>query len=239
MLKKFYIVQNQKDLLSGQIIPRKVLDFMPVSTFYPTIQPMPIQKFTGLTIPVGSQTMSPMTPMGSYGVISPLSPFSPINPYSNISVSRTPLIPSYGCGSTIGCGSSNVYGPPIIKLSPFVNNGANATVQIISDSNIFTIVVPYRYIRNVVNDIYLNSTNVDRTKPQVTFRILTPTIDSSLVTTFEKMIDIVKNINIKYSNVLYRYDNGQTAPLATLLNLLISLYEKKLGRSYSDINLNI
>ena len=293
-LKKFFIVNDYKDLISGKIIPQKVLDYIPASTFMPygsgmgsgmgsfvsSMQPVPVQKFSGLTIPlnqpginsvglmnpypdvtvgraplfgsIGSNGCGSITPCGSSGLYLPPPP--PVNTFgpstgcgsssgcgsSGIYLPPPPPVntfgPSSGCGSSSPCSSSNTYGPPIIKLTPMMNSGLPATINIISDTSTFTMSVPYRHLRSVVNEIYLNSrTGLDATKPEITFRIITPTNDLSLMTTYEKMLEIVKNINTKYSNVLYRYSDGREAPLGNLLSLLSEQYERKYGRRYMYI----
>ena len=73
-------------------------------------------------------------------------------------------------------------GPPIIKLGPMISQGTNGLIKIISADNIYTIDVPIKYMRSVVNDIYLNSQmNLNPFDTKATFRIITPTIDSSLI----------------------------------------------------------
>ena len=225
-MKKFYIVNDYKDLLSGKVIPHKVLDHLPMGNIGPMFQPIPITKHTGLTI----SSESPVFPM--------VSPFG-YDPYSNVSITRTPLVPGFGSSvSTFGSnriyGSNGMYGPPIIKLSPFMNQGMvmnqgmAGTIKIISDTNVFTLNVPFGNLRNVVNYIYLNAqTNIDQTKPKVTFRIITPTIDSSVSTTYDKMIDIIRYINANYANVTYLTPDGRQSNIHVLLQTLLSLLEKR------------
>lgn len=223
-MKKFYIVNDYKDLLSGKVIPHKVLDYLPMGNIGQMIQPIPITKHTGLTI----SSESPVFPM--------VSPFG-YDPYSNVSITRTPLVPGFG-NSVTTFGSNRMYGPPIIKLSPFMNQGMNqgmfmnqgmsGTIKIISDTNVFTLNVPFGNLRNVVNYIYLNAqTNLDQTKPKVTFRIITPVNDSSVSTTYDKMIDIIRYINANYANVTYLTPDGRQSNISTLLQTLLSLLEKR------------
>ena len=212
-MKKFYIVNNHKDLLSGKVIPHKVLDYLPVGTLNPLIQPMPITKHTGLTI--SSESPSLMMPM-----------FPLVDPYNNVTITRTPLLP--GAVST----TTGIYGPPIIKMSPLLTQGMAGTVKIISDNNVFTLNVPFGNLRNVVNYIYLNAqTGLDTTQPKVTFRIITPTIDSSVSTTFNKMVEIVKEINNRYTGITYLTPDGRNSNLLALLQTLYS----KLKASHSDL----
>lgn len=221
-MKKFYIVNDYKDLLSGKVIPHKVLDYLPTGIISPIIQPVPVKKYTGLTI----SSESPIMPV--------ISPFG-YDPYSNVSITRTPLLPGFGSQTVVGQGG--IYGPPIIKLSPFMNQGMNGTVKIISDNGIFTLNVPFQNLRSVVNYIYMNAqSNLDPTKPRVTFRIITPTIDSSISTTFEKMFEIVKVINTNYSNVTYLTPDGRQSNVNSLLQLLSSLLNKNTNTNTQNIN---
>ena len=232
-MKKFYIVKDETDLLSGGIIPKKVLRYLPPGSFGPFIQPIPIRKYSELIIPI-----SPISPI-----------FSPA--YSPVSVTRSivPLAPlTNGCSSVIAspvspCGSNysflpspappsivtgNIprFGPPIIKYSPMINQGVGGLIKIISANSIYTINVPIRYMRSVVNDIYLNSqVNLSPLEPKVMFRIITPTIDSSLQTTPERMIAIIKYINNKYSGLHYLRDDGSKLALSVLLVLLMKNFK--------------
>jgi len=238
-MKKFYIVKDETDLLSGGIIPKKVLKYLPPGSLGPFIQPIPIRKSSELVIPI--------SPVGSIGNMSSI--FSPA--YSPVSVTRSivPLAPlTNGCSSVIAspmspCGSNysflpspappsivtgNIprFGPPIIKYSPMINQGVGGLIKIISANSIYTINVPIRYMRAVVNDIYLNSqVNLSPLAPKVMFRIITPTIDSSLQTTPERMIAIIKYINNKYSGLHYLRDDGSKLALGVLLELLMKNYK--------------
>ncbi|QKF93622.1 hypothetical protein QKU48_gp0164 [Fadolivirus algeromassiliense] len=227
MLKKFYIVNNQKDLLSGEIIPRKVLDYLPASTVFGTgLYPVPIQKHTGLTINPASQ-VSLLSPVSPFGLLSPASPIG------NVSMGVAPLFSSIGMGPMM---APMVYGPPIIKMGPIMAAGGNVSIHIISNVNIFTIIVPFRYVRKVLNDIYLNSVVNDTTKPKITFRVVAPgNPDSSVTTTYDKMVEIVKDINNKYSNITYRYPDGRYVTFPVLLNALLNSIRTQV---YSNINPN-
>ena len=233
MLKKFYIVKDYKDLTSGQVIPQKVLDYLPASLYnpflrQPSIQTMPIKKSQGIVIPVGSP---------SYGELTPLSLSSasiiPAGPSATVQVSRRPLFPS-GCNtcamypSSTGCSTCGTYasasgtvlqyGPPIIKASPMIAQNVPGLIKIISGNHIFTINVPIRYMRNVVNDIYFNANEkLDPTVTKVTFRIITPTIDSSISTTYDRMVQILDAISNKYTGLMYKANNGQEISLGNFI----------------------
>ncbi|MCJ7636059.1 MAG: hypothetical protein MUO21_01065 [Nitrososphaeraceae archaeon] len=245
-MKKFYIVKDERDLLSGNIIPKKVLNYIPVGafgSFGPVVQPVPIRKSSELVIPVGGPQLSVFSPVYSplHNPVSITRSISPIAPLGSQGCG-TPIMPSTGCSpvapfspffsravSPINSGFMNIRtGPPIIKMSPMVNFGVNGIVKIISANTIYTINVPARYMRSVVNDIYLNSQiDLDPLQPKITFRIITPTIDSSLQTTPDRMIEIVKMINNKYTGLTYTGVDGRAQNLTILLNLLANYYNRR------------
>ncbi|ARF09720.1 hypothetical protein Indivirus_2_99 [Indivirus ILV1] len=221
-MRNFYIVRDERDLLSGKIIPQKVLNHIPVGALGPIIRPIPIRKSSELVIPVGGPQLNVLSP-----VFSPLA-----NP---VSISRTIAPLSPGCGSSVvpvsGCSGNPVLpfsGPPIIKLSPMINAGVNGIVKIISQNSVYTINVPPRLMRSVVNDIYLNSqVDLDPLETKITFRIITPTIDSSVQTTPSRMLKIVQMINNKYTGLTYFDVDGRSQSLEILLNLLANYYRRK------------
>lgn len=252
-MKKFYIVKDETDLLSGNIIPKKVLNYMPgnsfgnfsnFSNFNPVFQP--IRKSSELVInPASSIKFSPLSATPVYSPFhNPVTVTKAIMPLPlQGSVSSCGSLPSNNCSSNVlpvktlplnsSCGVSSCsstilpfprqtsYFPPIVKLSPMINAGIGGTVKIISPTTTYSINVPAMNMRSVVNDIYLNSqTNLNPLEQKITFRIITPTIDSSLQTTQEKMLEIVKMINNKYSNLTYLSDSGKNENLAILLDLL-------------------
>lgn len=117
---------------------------------------------------------------------------------------------------------------PIIKVSQLQNQGIPATIQIISANNIFTINVPFDKLRDVVNYIYLNinnnvPTNINPNQPQVSFRIITPTLDTTIHTTMDKMLEIVRTINMQYPSVTYQNQQGVSSSMAELINILNAL----------------
>lgn len=196
-MKKFYIVNDYKDLLSGNTIPHKVLNYLPVNSIMQPmpIIPMPITKSQGVTISSESPTI-PSYPF-----------FSPTN---NVAISRTAYYPD-----------TPIYGPPIIKMSPMVSQNVPGTIQIISQDNIFTLNVPFKYIRDVTNYIWLNAQgNLDQTKPKVTFRVITPVLNTSVTSTFDRMVEIVKVINTRYSDIAYITPDGDRSNVGVLVDLL-------------------
>lgn len=236
-MKNFYIVRDETDLLSGNIIPKKVLDYIPANAFgafNPVFQP--IRKSSELVIT--PQTLSPVyspfhNPLNNQASISktiiPLGPLGPVQQSNCGSTlltspcSSRPLSP-FTC-NTQGCNSVNnpVFGPPIVKLTPMISSGIGGTIKIISPLTTYTINVPARFMRSVVNDIYLNSqVNLSPLDQKITFRIITPSMDSSLQTTHNKMVETVKMINNKYSGLTFLGNDGTTQNLAILLDLLNS-----------------
>ena len=203
MLKKFYIVKDQKDLYSGGIFPYKVLNYLPA------IQPMPITKTPSLSIPLISPSFSPI-----------LSPTS-------VAV-KTCHMPSPVIGSPCALG------PPIVKLTPMINQNVGGTIKIIGDNFIFNLVIPIKYMRNVVNDIYLMA-NDNITDPKITFRIITPTLDSSVKTSFSQMIEIIKHISNKYSNITYKYDNGSPISFEDLMRKMLAYLQRRDNTNYVPI----
>lgn len=221
MLKKFYIVKDYKDLTSGQVIPQKVLNYLPANMFFaPPPMMIPVTKSPNFIIPVGQ---------------------------------TNPLM----------------YGAPIIKAGPLLNSSAKTSIHIISDRFKFVLIVPLKYLRNIVNDIYLHAnspstigatgvtgtvnttsatgatgatgggpgnpsaaqgSNMGATgttwtyRPNtnnnqlIKFRILTPTLDSTVTTTFEQMIKIIQRIDNKYNNILSEDHIGTKLSLSDLIN---------------------
>lgn len=207
MLKKFYIVKDQKDLYSGGIFPYKVLNYLPA------IRPMPITKTPSLSIPLISPSFSPM--------------LSPMLSPTSVSV-RT-------CGiSSPIIGSPCSLGPPIVKLTPMINQNVNGTIKIIGDNFAFNLVIPIKNMRNVVNDIYL-MTNNNISDPKITFRIITPTLDSSVKTSPSQMIEIIKHISNKYSNIVYNYDNGSSISFEELMRKMLAYLQRKEETNYVPI----
>lgn len=80
-LPKYYIVNSHKDLMSGKIIPQKVLNNMPIGIGSPFV-PVPITKSSELVV-------SPASPGLSW---SPLSPLSPVFPTFSQPVFGPPII---------------------------------------------------------------------------------------------------------------------------------------------------
>ena len=215
MLKKYFIVNNYDDLFSGKVIPHKVLDYMPVGSLNP-IMPMPITKTQELVVSPGLSPVFPLSPL-----------MSPMSPYEYSYTTRTPLVPS-AASFTTGLSGNRMpfnnmsYGPPIIKMSPLMNNNSPARINITSDNNTWILDVPYVNIRGVWDYIWQNAQQgLNPTDPKVNFRFnAPPTYDFNVPSTFNKMKEIVKGIESNYSNVRYMTPGGNLTDLAKLTLLL-------------------
>lgn len=227
MLPKFYIVKDEKDLVSGKIIPRKVLNYMPFGfgnpAMSPVMLPKPIKTATDLTVspgisPVmfGAPTLSPMLPTKiKYApslTISESSPFlsvgpgalSATSPFGSVEYRRTPLIPSSPCGMPCSKGEPLVLGPPIIKTSNLISQNIPGIVKIMAGNNIYSINIPPTYIRNIANEINKYAAIVDSAGPLAQFRLITPNIDWSANISSKKIFDFVDSINRRYPGLTYK-----------------------------------
>lgn len=214
-MKTFYIVNDYKDLLSGNVIPHKVLEYLPVTQpLYPiqtTLQPVPITKSQGLTLNLNSPELYPLSPLSP---IIPTTTF--VNP--NVSVSRTviaqnPIISNFD--------ASTVYGPPIIKSSILTSN-SNAIILIQSGTDAFSLNIPMMYLRDVTNCIWANAQiGLNPLHPKTTFRIKTPVLDTGIATTYDRMIEMIRKINQTYSGVTYTGFDVIDGKLERLIALLL------------------
>lgn len=210
-LPTFHIVQNYEDLISQQIIPRKVLGgMMPYYMGGPMIQPMPITKSPSLEV-----QMSPISPAlfspGSGVSLTRMSPSGPV---------ITP-IQTYPLNSVY----PRRLGAPIIKMSPLLRQGTPATIKIISPSgSTYNLRIPLKYIRNITDDIYYNEVTDNNMANLMTFRIITPTIDSNVRTTPGQMLKIIRKIQSNYPTVTYLRDDGTYGDISLLLNSLSTKY---------------
>lgn len=244
-MKKFYIVKDYKDLTSGQIIPQKVIDYLPSNILnmhhYPgisaqVIRPVPVKRGEIPPIQLGNNQL--MT-----SISSPLS-YQSIGPSADITINRYPLTMT-DCETKPDCGQkiivptppiltpfgsvNQLSGPPIIKLTPMIKQNVPGIIKIIThDNKTFTLNIPYNMIRNVINEIYLRKVSLDTSKPKVTFRIITPTLDTSVFTTSDNMFNILQLLNSKYTNIIYKHDDGKTESLNSLLLQLADLLKYKL-----------
>ena len=230
MNSRFYIVKDQKDLLSGNIIPRKVLNqvgaYGPLFPMGHMIVPKPITKSRELVVNV-----SP-----------PLSPvFSPVSPMfgSPVAVRRS-LYPV----------ASPFLGPPIIKLSEMYRNKEHGKIEIKPDTgDSFTLDIPLKYFRDVISFIHEEakkpftppappssapgapSVAPPTPEGEVWFKIIAsgnPT--TSIKMTRSKLVEIIKKINdntawksISYSDGCYP-NCGRLYPMSMLFRNLLNRY---------------
>jgi hypothetical protein len=183
----------------------KAIQYLP--GFNSRIIAKPITKSLGITMsPL--QNSFPQNSFSSY-------------PTGSVTIQRYPLY------------DQQIIGPPIIRLSPFINTpGAKTQIQISSnDQNLnfnYLINIPFAYIRAVTDYIYLNAqTNLNPTDPKVQFRVITPVLNNTVQSTFPVMLKIINDINAKYSGLQYTGANGQNQNLDILLNYLQDLVNKK------------
>jgi hypothetical protein len=166
MAKKFYLVKNETDPMTGGIIPYKVLNYYPSSYAQPFaqpyaqpfIQPMPITKSPGLSLSLSSNTLPnfPSFP-NPYGPQINLTgkPFKP-----QIIGATSTLYSPFGnpiSGMSTGQFAQNtqsMYGAPIIKYGPLAASNMPGTIKILFGNNIASINIPLIHFRNVINDIY-------------------------------------------------------------------------------------
>jgi hypothetical protein len=208
-MKKFYIVNNIKDLTSGQVIPHKVLDYIPMSTMMP-IMPMKVKKMQGLVVSPG---LSPISPI-----------MSPAYPYATTTVERIPLIPGLPSTTTNYSfpNQQMMYGPPIIKLGPLMQNNTPARIQIKSDTITYTLDVPYTNVRDVWSYIWQHAHDAtNNNEPRVIFSFYaSPVYNYTVQSTVSKMTQIVQEIQRRFPNVGYMAPNGNRASLLDLLALM-------------------
>lgn len=208
MLPKFYVVKDEKDLLSGKIIPRKILNYLPLGfgmmnpVMSPVILPGHINKATSLTIsPSSPFNISPFLSSGTGNYSSP-------NLYGSVEYKRIPLVPS--CGPLVpSCsrGSPLVLGPPIIKTSGMISQNIFGTVKIIVGNYVYSISVPPSHIRNIANEINQYATMAYSTGPYAQFRLISPSIDWSARISYKHMFAFIGSINQRYYGLTYKLDD--------------------------------
>ena len=253
MNKTFYIVKDQKDLLSGNIIPRKVLNAVPGGAFGPmmpyghVVVPKPITKSREFIV----NASPPISPVFSRAYSPVLSrAYSPVSPFLSTGYSPVAVRKSY---YPLGFGYSPFLGPPIYKLGRLAEEGKKAKIEIKSSSKTYTIEVPLKHLRSVVDYIYEKTrkpTSTPTAAPtaaptggptggptaaaappaatlaaDVTFTIITPYHpDFTVATTADNMVKIVKDLNDKYVGLSYIHPHGMRYPLGTLYQNLVSYY---------------
>ncbi len=206
MSKKFYVVKNETDPMTGGVIPYKVNYFPPIFG-QQLIQPMPITKSIGLSIPVESPAVfSPMPNyFPGYGPQVNLTgkPFKP----QVIGMSNSIFSP-YGTQIVNPIGQQMItYGAPIIKYGPLLQQQTPGLIKLIIGDNIFSISIPFNYFRKVVNDIYDRAhINVKPEDIKTKIKFVSPIFNTTIDTTYTNAMAIIKHIENTYSNIGYAFN---------------------------------
>jgi len=138
-----------------------------------------------------------------------------------------------------------LYGPPIIKSSSMYNYyNENGIIKIENNNNTFILTVPFRYMRNIINDIYININDISNV-PKISFNVTSPIYSSTIFTTPDRINLIVNYISTKYSDVsinkqMFKNSNIYTKGSVVIKEKFKSLKEKNnnIGgpeKNFSDI----
>ncbi len=223
MSKKFYVVKNETDPMTGGVIPYKV-NYFP-SGFGPQfIQPMPITKSTGISIPLESPFVS--SPMPNYfpGLGPQVNltgkPFKPqvIGMSSSIFSPYSPqVVNPFGQQlNTYGPQMNTTFGAPIVKYGPLLQQKIPGLIKLVIGGNVISVSVPFNYFRNVVNDIYARAyTNINPADPKIKIQLISPSLNTTIDTSYTNMMKIIKYIENTYGNIGYNY-NGMNFNYADL-----------------------
>ena len=121
-----------------------------------------------------------------------------------------------------------VYGSPIVKLSPMLNSNIPIKIKIASKSGDFYIIAPLVYLRSIIDDIYNYAKPAEIPEDsRIEFRLITPTIDSKVKTSYENMVEIIKNIGKKYPKVQYIVPSGEKVDMLRFLDKLNNIIQLK------------
>lgn len=116
-----------------------------------------------------------------------------------------------------------IYGPPIIKLTPGINPYSIINLKILGPLFEYNLILPYKLLRPVINDLYLNSLYPQTaTAQRITFRIIAPGFDVNLVSSYAGIYNSISNIQNKYGNYI-NYSNIGSPTIYNLNNLLAKL----------------
>ncbi len=219
MLKKFYIVQDKET--TGGMIPFQIMPFA-----LPKIVPMPIAKTAGIEIPAvpfGLPMQMPMTmglPIGQS-----MFDYSGKKPEPTLLSTSYSVMSPYGPSYTTPSYSAiSPYSRPIIKMGPMMSQNISGRIEIIIGQDVHTLLVPYMHFRTIVNDIYYNPfAPTDDPTQMVMIRIISPGINTTVNTTFGKMMGILARMG-NYG-VQYRTNDGHKMALSVLFDMLKSMSE--------------
>lgn len=214
-MHKFQIVRDWEDLVSGDIIPRKVLGSMPVSIGGPGVgfgfsigSPVfkPIEKYPGLVI-------SPQSPS-----LSPLSLSSPTS-FAKMGKSGPEIYP-------MAAQPTRYLGPPLLKWNTLSSLGY-VDIQINYDGKMYPIRVPAFNARNFITDLYRYELSEDELKNiqnTVSFKIITPSWTGVVRTSPDRMTRLLQRIKYYYPSTTYllngNYVNINRLPIYSQLNLI-------------------
>ena len=183
------------------------------------IQPMPITKSTGLSIPLESPLVFSPTPnyFPGYNAQPQVNltgkPFGPqvigmsntiVSPYGTQAVSSySPQVVNPYSSQVFNPYSSQVVNPynyrmPIIKYGSLVQ-GNPVSIKLIYANNVFSIIIPYAYYRIIIEDIYSKAyKNIDSTDQKIRVQIVSPSLNTTIETTHANLQKI-KNKYSEYS----------------------------------------
>lgn len=241
MLPTFYIVKDEKDLVSGKILPRKVLNYMPFGfgamnqAMSPVMLPKPIKTATDYTVSPSfnasplmfgapsvlptrvkyapSLTISESSPFMTSG----LAGFSASSPFGSVEYNRYPLVPSYQtqaspCGvPSCSRGNPLVLGPPIIKTSNMISQNIPGNIHIMAGNNMYGINIPPTYIRNTANLMNKYAAEQHAAGPLAQFRLMTPGVDWSTNISSNNVFKFVNDINGRFPGLTYKLGDRNIA----------------------------
>lgn len=200
MSKKFYVVKNEVNPTTGGFISYKT-NYFPSMFQQPFIQPMPITKSPGLSIPLESPLV--FSPMSNI--------FSGYTPQPQVNLTGKPFEPQIiGMSSSIfspyGTQVVNAYPQvvspydyrmPIIKYGSLLQ-GRPIPIKLIYLGNEISIIVPYNNYRTVIADIYSKAHyNIAPTEPKIRVQIVSPSLNTVIETTYTNL-EKIKNAYDEY-----------------------------------------
>lgn len=236
MSKKYYIVKDQENELTGGFIPFKVLNYSPYqinpNMIFPTnnvaqvsldgkpIPPQVISTQPNFTSPIFGQNTpqffnNPLgTPIGSQGISAVVNPtlFSAVKSQPSMVPTINPLpIPNKSLFNVSTTPTTvipaPIFGPPIIKTGPFYQQQMPGLIKVMVGSDIVNINIPFNQFRNIINDIYFRS-QTNNTDLKATFIINGPGLNTSIQTSYSNMVQILNHIRKTYGDVTVTSNNS-------------------------------